>query len=186
MLELEMFIKVGKKLSVSSAHLFSTPCFVLNFILDLIFYSKSKTLTWTSLSKLDSFDLASSLLQGFTRCNTIIFFLWCNEQHYRHCSRWGHFFSKLATALIDIFCGFQTMWCCLNENVIPLRDFKPSFCWASRNFFFLKKYLYSRNEFASVLCLHVAVVTSELSGYYLVYYSQRTAFSCRLPYWCKG
>lgn len=160
-MELETFIKVGKKLlAVSSAHLFSTPSFVLNFLLDLTFYSKSKTLTSTSLSKLDSFDLASSLLQGFTRCSTIIFFLWCNEQRCRCCSRWGHFFSKLATVLIDIFRGFQTMWCCLNENVIPQRDFKPSFCWASRNNF-KKNYLYSQNEFVSVLCLHVAVVSLE-------------------------
>lgn len=127
----------GKNLlAVCSSYLFFTLSFILNFLLDFIFYSKGKTLTSTSLSKLDSFDLASSLLQGFTHCSTIIFFLWCNEQHCRHCSRWGHFFSKLATALIDIFRGFQTVWCCLNENVIPLRDFKPSFCRASRNNFF--------------------------------------------------
>lgn len=171
-------------LTVSSAHLFSTPSFMLKFVLDLIFYNKSKSLASTSLSKLDSFDLASSLLQGFTRCSTIIFFLWCNEQHCRHCSRWGHFFSKLATALIDIFRGFQTVWCCLNKNVIPLRDFKPRLCWASRNNFFLKVFVQSKRV-CCVFCLRVAVVSLELDGkseYYLVCYSQKTAFSCRLPY----
>lgn len=155
-----MFTGEKSLLVVSSVHLFSTTSFMLNFLLDLIFYSKSKTLTSTLLCKLDSFDLASSLLQSFTRCSTIIFFLWCNEQHCRCCSRWGHFFSKLATVLIDILCGFQTMWYCLNESVIPLRDFKPNFCWASRNNF-LKIYLHNQNKFASVLRLHFEAASSE-------------------------
>lgn len=147
-------------LIVSSVHLFSTPSFMFNFLVGLIFYSKSKSSAPAFLCKLDSFDLASSLLQSFTRCSTIIFFLWCNEQHCRRCSRWGHFFSKLATVLIDVFCGFQTMRCCLNENVIPLRDFKPNFCWASRNNF-LNIYVHSQNKSAWVLRLCFEAASSE-------------------------